>query len=83
MKVTEDVKAVLTQVLRLGDRVQHFNEGTGLFGTIPELDSLAVVTLILALEERFEIVIADEEVNADIFETIGSLSEFIEGKLVA
>ena len=81
MNVTEDIKTVLAQVLKLGDRIQSFDKRTGLFGSIPELDSLAVVTVIIALEERFGIVIEDEEVTADIFETIGSLSTFIEGKL--
>ena len=81
MNVTDDIKTVLAQVLKLGDRIQSFDKRTGLFGSIPELDSLAVVTVIIALEERFGIVIEDEEVTADIFETIGSLSTFIEGKL--
>ena len=81
MKVIEEVKAVLGQILRLGDKAQHFDAATPLFGSIPELDSLAVVNVILAIEERFGIVVEDDEVTADVFETIGSLSAFIEGKL--
>jgi acyl carrier protein len=81
LKVIEEVKGVLGQILRLGDKVQHFDVATPLFGSIPELDSLAVVNVILALEDRFGIVVEDDEVTADVFETIGSLSSFIEGKL--
>jgi len=81
VNVTEEVKLVLSHALRLGDRVRQFNSSTGLFGSIPEFDSMAVVTVITALEDRFGIVVEDDEITADIFETVGSLAVFVEGKL--
>ena len=83
MNVSEEVKAVLARVLRLGDRIRNFDANSGLFGSIAEFDSLAVVSVILALEERFGIVVEDDEVTAEIFETVGTLTKFIEGKLAA
>ena len=83
MDVSEEVKAVLAQVLRLGDAVRQFDESTALFGAIAEFDSMAVVTVITTLEERFDILIEDDEVTADVFETVGSLTRFIRGKLAA
>lgn len=77
----EDVKTVLGRTLQLGDKVKAFDAATGLFGNIPEFDSMAVVTVVAALEERFGFVVEDDEINADIFETVGSLSRFVEGKL--
>jgi acyl carrier protein len=77
----EDVKTVLGRTLQLGDRAKKFDATTGLFGNIPEFDSMAVVTVVTALEERFGIVVEDDEITADIFETVGSLSRFVEGKL--
>jgi acyl carrier protein len=79
----DDVKSVLDRTLQLGGKSKQFDAATGLFGNIPEFDSMAVVTVVAALEERFGIVIEDDEITADIFETVGSLSQFVEGKLGA
>lgn len=83
MNTIEDVKTVLGRALQLGDKAKNFDAATGLFGNIPEFDSMAVVTVVTALEERFGIVVEDDEITADIFETVGSLSRFVEGKLGA
>ncbi len=79
--VIEDVKDVLGQVLQLGDKARQFHAGTGLFGNIPEFDSMAVVAVITALEERFGIAVEDDEITAEVFETVGSLSQFVERKI--
>ena len=81
MNVTEEVKLVLGQILRLGDRTQHMDKQTPLFGSIPEFDSMAVVTVLTAIEDRFGIAIEDDEIKAEIFETVGSLAAFVEVKL--
>ena len=81
MKTIDDVKAVLDQALQLGGKAKQFDASTGLFGSIPEFDSMAVVAVITALEERFGIVVEDDDITADIFETVGSLTRFVEGKL--
>jgi acyl carrier protein len=83
LSVIDTVKAVLGQTLQIGEKVDRFDAATGLFGSIAEFDSMAVVSVIAALEEKFGIVIEDDEINADIFETVGSLSQFIEMKLGA
>jgi acyl carrier protein len=81
LSVAAEVKSVLGQVLSLEDRARHFGASTALFGAIAEFDSRAVVTLVAALEDRFGIVVADDEITAEVFETVGSLTEFIERKL--
>ena len=83
MSIADQVKSVLGQVLKLEDKARHFDESTGLFGTIAELDSRAVVTLVATLEDQFAITVADDEITAEVFETVGSLTEFIERKLAA
>lgn len=83
MKTIENVKAILDQALQLGGKAKSFNATTALFGSIPEFDSMAVVTVITALEERFGIAVADDEISAEIFETVGSLARFVEGKLAS
>jgi acyl carrier protein len=47
------------------------------FGALPELDSLAVVDPAAALEDRFDIVIDDTNFSGEMFESLGSLTEFI------
>ena len=83
MAVIEDVKAVLREVLQLGDRARHLDADTALLGGLPELDSMAVVAVIAGLEERFDITVADDEISAGTFETVGSLCNFIERKRAA
>jgi acyl carrier protein len=81
MVVIEGVKRVLREVLQLGDRVKAFDGSTGLFGSIPEFDSMAVVTVVAGLEEHFDIEIDDDDITAEIFESVGTLTRFIEEKL--
>jgi acyl carrier protein len=77
----DEVKSVVGRALQLGNRVQSMNESSALLGAIPELDSIAVVNVITALEEHFAITVADDEIGAAAFETLGSLTRFVEEKL--
>lgn len=54
---------------------------TRVLGVIQELDSMAVMTFLINLEEAYDIVIEDDEVDAAIFQTIGSLTDFLQSKL--
>jgi acyl carrier protein len=76
-----DVKSVLVTTLGVQDRADSLDASTPLFGSLPELDSMAVVELVCALEARFNITIDDEEVSAEMFETLGALAEFVDSKL--
>lgn len=79
--VIDDVKRLVGTTLQLGPRLNGMNAATPLLGAIPELDSMAVVSLITALEEQFGIAVDDDEIGADTFETLGSLAAFVERKL--
>lgn len=75
------VRSVLVDVLGLdAERVAAFDADTELFGAIPELDSMAVAGLLTELEDRLEIEIDDDDVDAEIFETFGNLVAFAEAK---
>ncbi|QYF95071.1 acyl carrier protein [Massilia sp. PAMC28688] len=76
-----DVKQILIDVLALGPEGEAITPESGLLGTIPELDSMAVVNLIAALESHFGIVVEDDEISASTFETAGSLADFVAAKL--
>ena len=79
--VEQQVRAILRDTLQLGDRANRLGERSGLLGSIPELDSMAVVTVITALEDQFGFVVEDDEISADTFETFGSLVRFVESKV--
>jgi acyl carrier protein len=83
MQVIDEVRRVLDQILSLNGRSSGFTADTALLGAIPELDSMAVVSLITALEDHFGISVDDDEVDGSVFETVGSLSDFIGAKLDA
>ena len=80
-EIFQNVKAVLVTTLSIEDRADELVLESELLGSLPELDSLAVVELLVALEERFGIEIEDDEVVSDTFETLGQLTAFIESKV--
>ena len=81
MSTIDDLKNILADVLQLGDKVASYDANTQLLGSIPELDSMAVVGVITAIEDTFGIVVDDDEIDAETFETLGSLAEFVDSKL--
>lgn len=81
MDVMKQVLGVLDEVLSLNGRAASFTRSTHLLGSIPELDSMAVVSLITSLEERFGVVVDDDEIDGAAFATVGSLVDFVSGKL--
>jgi acyl carrier protein len=78
--IFEDVKAVVVVTLHIEDQADDLGPETGLYGNLPELDSLTVVKLIVALQKRFEIEIEIDEIAGDIFDTLGRLAAFVESK---
>jgi acyl carrier protein len=79
----QEVKQLLDDTLELGDRVQDFDESTLLLGDLPELDSMAVVTLVAAIEDQYGVLVEDDEISAETFETFGNLVAFVDQKLNA
>ena len=81
MSTISELRSILKETLQIGDRAGALDESTVLFGGIPEFDSIAVVSVVSAIEDRFGFVVEDEEINAETFATMGSLSAFIDSKL--
>ena len=77
----EAVKAVIVNTLGIEDRAGTLNASTPLFGSMPELDSFAVVQLASSLEERFGFELDGSDFTGEIFETIGTLAGFVEKKM--
>ena len=78
----EKIGAFLGEVLSLSEpTLRSLDEQSSLLGTLPELDSMAVVNLIAALEETFGITVEDDEIGASTFATLGSLAGFVRAKM--
>lgn len=81
MNTVQEVATLIDAVLGLGGRGLSFGHDTPLLGAIPEMDSMAVVSLITAMEERFGIAVDDDEISGDTFASVGSLADFVSAKL--
>lgn len=81
--VIDDVRNVIGSALQLGERAQALDASSPLLGAIPELDSMSIVNVIAGLEEHFGFAVDADEIGAAVFATLGSLSTFVEQKLLA
>ncbi len=79
--VEQQVRSILRNTLQLGDRAVRLGPASALLGALPELDSMAVVGVITALEEQFGFTVDDDEICAETFATFGSLVQFVESKV--
>lgn len=78
----DEVRNLLGEVLSLPETTtRSLTEQSALLGSLPELDSMAVVNLIAALEENFGITVDDDEIGASTFATLGSLASFVRNKM--
>lgn len=83
MITLEEVKQLVVGVLQLGAQAEDFDAETQLLGAIPEFDSMAVVSVIAAIEDSFGLMVDDDEITSEVFETLGSLLDFINQKIAA
>lgn len=81
MEVQQEVLRILDEVLSLGGRTKGWGANTPLLGAIPEIDSMAVVALLTALEEQMGVAAADDEIDGATFATVGALVGYVQGKL--
>lgn len=80
MDINKELRSLLDDALNLGGRAQSFTDQTPLIGAVPELDSMGVVAVLTALEDRLGLSIDDDEIDGQVFQTFGSLSAFVGGK---
>jgi len=81
LDTTGEVIIMLEHVLGIGDRARAFTRETRLMGAVPEMDSMAVASILTALEERYGFTIDDDEIDGSAFATVGSLADFVDRKV--
>jgi len=74
----DQVKSLIGKVLGIADRVDSMDESTRLLGSLPELDSMAAVELLAAIEERFGFEVDSADIVTDTLETVGTLAAYVE-----
>ncbi len=83
-EIDRKLRSILIDVLALdADKGAAFEGDTGLFGHLPELDSMAVAGLLTEMEDRLDIMIDDDDVDGEMLETYGGLLAFAEAKAVS
>ena len=82
MNAENEVISILRSTLNLPS-ARALTADTPLLGSVAELDSMAVVSILTALEERFGFAIDDDEVEGRTFESVGTLTRFVQDKLEA
>jgi acyl carrier protein len=81
LDVISGIKTVLEETLSLGQRAQQLTPDSELLGAVPELDSQAVLSVLVGIEEHFQISIDDDDIDAEVFATLGSLAALVESKV--
>lgn len=82
MNYLDITKKILSESLQItADREEQLASDTPLLGSMPEFNSMAVVVLVTAIEEKLGCAIDDDEISEDVFETVGALAAFIESKM--
>ena len=76
----DEIKNILIDVLPLGAGGKDLNADSALLGSIPELDSMAVVTVVTIIEEHYGIEFEDDDFTAESFSTLGALCAVVEHK---
>lgn len=79
----DTVKTVIGETLDIPERAAGWDAATPLLGEVPELDSLAVLELAGALEDRFGITIDDDNFSGELFATVGTVAEFVAAEQAA
>lgn len=80
MNISQNVVRIIDESLGLNGRSATFSMETPLLGALPELDSMTVIHLITELESQLGLDIEDEDLNSDLFSTVGSLVLFVTSK---
>ncbi len=81
--IDRELKSIIADVLGVdAEEADAFTPDTGLFGHLPELDSMAVAGLLTEMEDRLDIVIEDDDIDGEMLETYGGLLGFAEAKII-
>ena len=76
-QLTTEIKHLLIETLSLDITPEQMDDDALLLGDIPEFDSMAIVSVITALEENYQFTSADDELTAEVFESVETVVTFV------
>ena len=77
LEVANTIKQLLIDTLSLDISVAELDDDTLLLGNIPQFHSMAIVSVITAIEESFGFMAEDDDLSAEVFESVDSLIHFV------
>jgi len=77
----EITRNIVRACLQLGPLADSFNRDTQLLGGFPEFNSLTIASIVASIEDELDCEIDDADISAEIFETMGTLSDFVAEKM--
>ena len=83
MNILDSVRKILDSELNLNGKGLAFTEDTKLRGTLPQLDSMAIVSVITALEDQLGFEFPEDQLDGAVFESVGSLVDCVTRLLAA
>ena len=83
MDARKELLSLLDESLHLEGRTASFDENTPLLGALPEMDSMGVVVVLTAFEDRLGFTVDDDEIDGSVFQTFGTMLAFVQKKLGA
>ena len=81
MDSLELTKKIVRTCLQLGSGADGFDRNTQLLGGMPEFNSLTITAIIASIEDELDCEVDDGDITAEIFDTMGSLADFVEEKM--
>ena len=75
--ISSTVKQLLIDTLSLDLTIEEMEDDLLLLGNIPEFDSMAIVSIITAIEEEYQFMADDDDLSAEVFESVESLVAFV------
>jgi len=79
--VSNRVKQLLIDGLSLDITPANMPEDMLLLGDLPEFDSMAIVSIITEIEENFGFMAEDDELSAEVFESVATLVDFVHARV--
>ncbi len=80
MDIQQQVIKILGVALSLPD-TRQLQLSDGLWGELPEFDSMSVVNILTRLEDEYGFMIDDDEIEAEIFMTVANVVAFVKDKI--
>lgn len=81
--IESEIKRIIVQVLELQIDPEEIGDEEILFGGGLGLDSIATLEIVVRLEEAFDIIVEDEELHTEMFESVRALSDYARSKIDA